>query len=153
MDAARAKELLLLHSTGHPDIRHATWAGGFLGSLRPYSGLRERNFHEVMAAVVALAPELRRERVDREVVAPLWALCFYARLWGVDPDGMLSHNNLISPEDTARLGGWVRAIEWAVAMLLHADGEDMDAALEEYRRISGRSHPPEPEPWPPPSAG
>jgi hypothetical protein len=91
--------------------------------------------------------------VDREVVLALWALCFYARLWGVDPDGMLRRNNLIASEDAARLDAWVRAIEWAVAMLLEAGDDSMDAALEIYQRITGRARPPAPEPWPQPGPG
>jgi hypothetical protein len=39
MDFERAKELLLLHSCGHPDIYHRKWAGGFIGSLNPSTGL------------------------------------------------------------------------------------------------------------------
>ena len=64
MDFDRAKELLLLHSCGHPDFHHPKWSTGFIGSLRPYTGLNEDNFHEVMAAIVAVAPHL----ADRQVL-------------------------------------------------------------------------------------
>jgi hypothetical protein len=66
---------------------------------------------------------------------------------------MLRRNNLIASEDAVRLDAWVRTIEWALAMLLDAGGDSMDAALEECRRISGRARPPAPEPWPPPGPG
>jgi hypothetical protein len=156
VDLAHARELLLLHSTGHPDVHHPTWERGFLGSLRPYRGLREANLHEVMAALVALAPELRRERVDREVVAALWGICMLARLCGLHPDGMLRRNGLISDEDVARLDAWVQAIQWAVSMLLGTtDGPDapLDEALAGYRQLTGRDRPPEPDPWPAPKPG
>src|SRR3954452_18791548 len=104
-----AKTLLLLHSCGSEDIDHPTWRGGCLGSLRPYGGsLNEGNFHAVMAALVGVAPHLRGEaRVDREVVSALWSLCALARLWALEPGGMLRRNGLISDADQARLAEWL----------------------------------------------
>jgi hypothetical protein len=39
--------------------------------LRPYQGLREASFHEVMDCIVALADELSSERIDRSTVSAL----------------------------------------------------------------------------------
>src|SRR5688572_28484608 len=103
MDFDRAKELLLLHSCQHPDFYHRKSAGGFLGSLRPYTGLNEDNFHEVMAAIVALAPHLLQSRqVDRDIMSSLWSLCRTAHNWGLHPNGMLRRNGLMSNEDVER---------------------------------------------------
>src|SRR5262249_5416555 len=111
----------------------------------------EENLDEVMAAVVTLAPDLRAERVDREIVSDLWGICMMARLWGVHPDGMLRRNRLISDDDVARLDAWVQAIQWAVSMLVDAAGDPddaLDSALADYRQLTGRDRPPEPDPWP-----
>src|SRR5262245_37045603 len=111
MTPAEAKELLLIHSFAHPDIKHPKMECGFLGSLRPYRGhLVEESFHEVMAALRALAPTFHQPTVDREVVGALWGICHLARSWGVHPDGMLRRNGLIQEQDIARLERWVDCI-------------------------------------------
>lgn len=149
MDSERAKELLLLHSCGHPDLHDPKWSGGFLGSLRPYTGLNEDNFHEVMAAIVAVAPHLADERyLDREIVNALWSLCMMARNWGLHPNGMLQRNGLIGGQDVERLEGWVEAIEWAVYALLDRASdvpfdEILDEALASYRQVTERDFPPD----------
>jgi hypothetical protein len=133
MDMTEAKELLLLHSFGHSDINHPKMLTGFLGSLRPYRGLREENLHEVMRAVIALAPSLQKDKlVDREVIGALWAICDLARTWGVHPNGMLQSNNLISARDVVRLENWVDAISHATMVLL--GGGDLEGALEAYTK-------------------
>ena len=81
MTRDEAKELLLLHSFSHPSApHHPKAAGGFLGSLRPYRGnLDPANLHEVIAALVTLAPEFEQPTLDREIVAALWSINHLAR--------------------------------------------------------------------------
>jgi hypothetical protein len=152
MEFEHAKQLLLHHSFQHPDFYHRKSAGGFIGSLRPYQGLNEDNFHEVMAAIVALAPHLLQSRqVDRDVMGALWSLCCAARDWGLHPNGMLRRNGLIAHEDVERLEGWVEAIEWAVMMLLDCEpaaplNEILVEALASYRQVTGREFPPDAAP-------
>ena len=99
-----AKSILLLHSYSHPDTDHPTLVGGFLGSLRPYTGLNETNFHAVMSAIIALAPYIQQaSTIDKEVVSAVWAICGLSRAWGIRPDGMLRRNNLIMDTDVTRL--------------------------------------------------
>ncbi len=140
MTSAQAKELLLLHSFSDPrSAEHPKALGGFLGSLRPYGGqLVEQNFHEVMEALRAFAPELSGEHVDREVVGALWGMCHLARAWGVEPEGMLRRNNLVSSADVETLAGWVDTLSYATMCLLDGSGEeeafhayDHDAAARE----------------------
>jgi hypothetical protein len=100
-----------------------------LGSLRPFSGLREANFHEVMQALRVLAPSMQGENVDRDVVSCLWGMCHLARAWGVHPNGMLRSNGLISASDADRLESWVWTISYAVMCIL--DGST-DEAFAEY---------------------
>jgi hypothetical protein len=130
MTSQEARELLLLHSFAYHDLEHPKMIGGFLGSLRPYQGLNEKNFHEVMEALYVLAPQLQMERVDREIVSALWSICYAAWLWGLDPGGMLQRNGLIAPEDVRRLGKWLECLGMAVMFLL--EGSDVEEALNVY---------------------
>lgn len=106
----------------------------FLGMLRPYRGLSEESFHDVMRCIVALAPELAAEHVDRSIASALWGLCYHARLWGLEESGMLRRNGLIAAADVARLAEWIDCIAWATMQLL--DTSDLDVALEPYRRLN-----------------
>jgi hypothetical protein len=106
---------------------------GFLGMLRPYKGLREASFHEVMECIVALADELSADTVDRPTISALWGICHLARAWGLEEEGMLQRNALISARDVERLGEWIDCISYATMLLL--DGGGLEAALEPYRQI------------------
>jgi hypothetical protein len=134
MTPAEAKALLLLHAFN--DLRsaeHPKGIGGFLGSLRPYQGhLLEQNFLEVMESLRVLAPGLSSATVDREVVAALWVICHLARAWGIEPEGMLRRNRLISATDVETLASWVDTISYATMCLLDGAGEE--EAFSEYDR-------------------
>ena len=132
MTSAEAKEMLLLHSFCDPrSAEHPKATGGFLGSLRPYSGhLVEENFREVMESLRVLAPELSGATVDRDVVGALWAMCHLARAWGVEPEGMLRRNALISAADVEILAGWVDTLSYATMCLL--DGSGQEEAFHAY---------------------
>jgi len=109
-----ARLLLLMHGPGTEDAdgEPLLVEDGFLCSLRPYSGLVERNFHLVMEALLTVGERLYREPlVDRELVKALWSICSTASGWGLHPDGMLQRNKLITPADTKRLQVWVDIIE------------------------------------------
>lgn len=130
MTTQEARELLLLHSFGHGDLDHPKMVGGFLGSLRPYQGLNEKNYHELMEAVRTLAPELQRESVDREIISALWSICYCTWLWGLEPGGMLRRNGLIAPEDVRLLSDWLEYLGMAVMLLL--EESSVEAAFGPY---------------------
>jgi hypothetical protein len=134
MTSAEARESLRFHSGSHPDVDDPRWSRGFLGMLRPYGGLRETSFHEVMRALRELATDLQNEMVDREVVSALFGICHLARAWGIHPDGMLRRNGLIAPTDVERLERWVWTISYATSCVL--DGS-IDEAFAEYDRDYG----------------
>ena len=131
MTPDEARALLAIHSGSHPDADDPRLANGFLDRLRPYRGLREESFHEIMACIAALADELAGDRLDRATVSALWDICFLARLWGVDEGGMLRRNGLISADDVKRLAAWLECISFAVMKLLA--GVSVDTALADYR--------------------
>jgi hypothetical protein len=125
MTEDEAKRLLLAHAG--PDLE-----AGFLGMLRPYRGLQEESFHEVMAALAALGPSLGHgQAVDRQVMGALWGICVLGQWWGVEPDGMLRRNKLISEHDVQRLTRWIRIISRAAFFLIEGSQE---AALDEYKQ-------------------
>ena len=65
MTEDEAKKALLSHAG--PDLKRE-----FLGMFRPYGGLREGSFHEIMAA---LGPGLGSgSTVDRQVMGALWGI-------------------------------------------------------------------------------
>lgn len=133
MNSEAAREVILGHGSGYTDANGEPFCfdDGFLGSLRPYRGLREANFHEVMKAVFVLGAEFHSEpTVDREVVESLWSMCTLARHWGLHPDGMLRRNNLISLEDQNILCEWIDVIEHTCHILL--GGHPPEAAIEPY---------------------
>lgn len=128
MEFAEAKELLLHHSFAHPDLNHPKSVTGFLGSLRPFTGLRHENIDEVMECLHAIADYLRTApAIDRELTNALWAISFLARYWGCTEDGMLRRNSLISGQEIQTLSDWTSQIDWTVCMLL--DGQDDDCAF------------------------
>src|SRR5437870_2228059 len=108
MTSEEARELLLLHRFGHPNVNHPKMETGFLGSLRHFRGLNEDNFHEVMAAIRTLAPELQRpDVVDKEILSALWDMCWQASLIGLHSLGALQRNNIISLQEIEQLEDWV----------------------------------------------
>lgn len=116
-------------------IQHAESESGFLGMLRPYHGLREEHFHEVMACLRAVRPAIAEGPRDRELERAVWSLCHLARSWGLDPDGMLQRNKVIAPEDVRKLQSWVDTISWTIFWLLQPDGATNEAFAEYDRRF------------------
>ena len=134
MDYEAAVNRILSHGIGRSDVPldESILPDGFLSTLRPWSGLREQNFLDVMEAIVALPPFLPQGQAwEGRLVAGLWGLTTTARLWALDPDSMLQRNGLISPAESTRLLLWVRCIEMAVSRLL--SGGDPEDALRYYR--------------------
>jgi hypothetical protein len=118
MTEQEAIEVLGFHCGVDERIDDPRWVNGFLGTLRPYRGLLERNFHEVMAALATLAERLHANDVPRAALSSLIGICHLGRAWGVHPDGMLRRNNLISPDDVTRLERWIETISYATMMVL-----------------------------------
>ena len=132
MTQAEAKNLLLHHAFSHEDYEHPKSQRGFLGMLRPFNGtLPEANYHEIMAALNALAEALEQPALDREVMAALWGICHLARAWGLEPEGMLRRNNLISAAQIEQLDAWVESISNATCCLL--DGSGRGEAFADYQ--------------------
>ncbi len=125
MDFAEAKYYLLLNGSGTSDAEGNPLVqdDGFLGTLRPYQGLKEDNFHSMMEALFAVGRNFSESlQVDREVVCSIWWICYLARQWGVDTQGMLRRNHLINEQDVARLAKWIDVIEYTTLSFLNGNG-------------------------------
>src|SRR3954469_770712 len=78
LTTVEARQTLLRHSEGAPADTPTT----LLETLRPYRGIRDEHYLEILHALATLAPELRTAgAVDREVVHSVWELCRTARAW------------------------------------------------------------------------
>ncbi len=121
MDYRDALNTILMHGIGRNDVplSEAVHEHGFIGCLRPWSGLRDENYRELMAAIVSLRESLAgRDQWPTELVVGIMGIVRMAHCWGLDETGMLRRNNLISDSDVAKLRFWVRRIEAVVEQLL-----------------------------------
>jgi hypothetical protein len=111
-----AKEELLRHA----GIAEDFYENGFIGCLRPYSGLKAENFHAVVEAVLSVGTVfVSAETIERSIVNAAWTLTSMARSHGLNDDSMLVRNKLISPEHRNQLSRWVDILEWMMLMLLN----------------------------------
>jgi hypothetical protein len=128
MEFSEAKAIIRMHAGAEDGPKMAT---GFLGCLRPYTGLAGENFEDVVEATAAVAEHLRiGPRIDRELVLALWSMCETARAWGVQEGGILPRNHLISPADQRMLATWVGIIEYMALRLLN--GNELPRAISPY---------------------
>ena len=123
MTFEQAVEQLSFHCGSNPNINDPRWEEGFLQTLRPYAGLRKDVYENLLECLAAVEEHLKRApQLDRRVINSLWAICHYARAWGLDPGGMLRRNDLISDRDQAQLTEWIDGI--AEKVVLWLDGMD-----------------------------
>jgi hypothetical protein len=116
MNFAEAKQLILKHAEGAPSETPST----LLESLRPYRGIQDRHFLEILEALVTVAPELNSgATVDREIVHALWDLCCTSRAWTRGPiEPMFHGRRFISGEEKQMLDEWIGIIESCTLRLL-----------------------------------
>ena len=130
MTTEEALALIRKHAFRDVDFDTLTSPDSFLGSLRPFVGLREENFKEVMEALRVLAPSLRADVMDRELMSDLWNMSWQASLIGLHSTGALQRNHIISDEEINRLENWVFQICFTISLLL--GGDDASIAFAEY---------------------
>jgi len=108
----------------------------FLGMLRPYRGLREAHYREVMHALAAVGPALQNPEVERELMADLWEIVFLPWLWALSPAGMVQRQNLMTADDQATLASWIEEIGLTVSLML--GGEDVPNAPSARRMLAAK---------------
>lgn len=131
MTEQEAIELLKHHSFTHEDIHHPKSEKGFLGMLRPFQGeLFESNFHEVMGIINVLKGHFSKDYIDRQIISNFWGICHLSRVWGIEQDGMLRRNKLISDNQIELLSTWTDCISYTIMNLL--EGLPDEEAFETY---------------------
>jgi hypothetical protein len=101
-----------------------------LNNLRPYTGINNRHFSEIVKALFFAAPLLNSQQVDRDLVHTIWDLTRSARLWTHGPREPMFHGrNFISDDDKKTLDRWTYEIESITLYLLRG--------FEDWEAISG----------------
>lgn len=121
MEYRDALNTILMHGIGRSNVplEHALCRDGFIGCLRPWSGLRDENYIELMRAILSLKESLGdRTEWPKELIAGIVGITRMAHCWALDDTGMLRRNGLISDDEVAKLRGWVWRIEGVVEQLL-----------------------------------
>jgi hypothetical protein len=114
----------------HAAIVEDYYEDGFIGCLRPYSGIRAENFHSVVESLLSVSIAFASTNtIERCIAESICRITVTARRWGIDDDGMLVRNKLISPDDRAQLRRWITIIE---TMML-----DLLAGLKPHETIHG----------------
>ncbi len=132
MTEKEAIELLKHHSFTHQDIYNPKSEKGFLGMLRPFKGeLFEDNFHELMEIIKVLKGQFGKDNIDRQVISNFWSICHFSRVWGIEQDGMLRRNSLISDNQIELLRNWTDCISCTIICLL--EGLPDEEAFDNYR--------------------
>lgn len=132
MTEEEAIELLRHHSFTHKNYSHPKSENGFLGMLRPFKGeLIESNFHELMSILKVLKDNFYKENIKRELVSSFWGICHLSKSWGIEKNGMLRRNNLITEKQVELLADWIDCLSYAIMNLLEGAGEE---AFEPYKQ-------------------
>ena len=121
MEYRDALNTILMHGVGRSDVplSEAVHEHGFIGCLRPWSGLRDENYLELMTAILSLHDSLAdRNNWPTDLIGGLVGITRMAHCWGIDETGMLRRNNLISESDVAKLRHWTGRIESVIEQLL-----------------------------------
>ena len=124
----------MAHSYLGTDSKDPVQVSGFIGSLRPWQGLREENFRQVLEALDVLSEELlNAPLLDRDIVSALWGICYLGRSWGVEPGASLRRHHIISDADVQTLAAWIDTIETRVLFLLDGSEGHNSAGGLNYR--------------------
>lgn len=124
MNAVKAKERIRLHAglvirEGEPCL---------VGRLRPFAGIAEADFADLVEALVTLHPLLTSvSAIERELCAALWDICYRARALALDRDSSIRRGGLASDAELSTLAAWIDCIESFVLRMLH--GVDLGSCL------------------------
>ncbi|MBX9626060.1 MAG: hypothetical protein K2X82_19845 [Gemmataceae bacterium] len=106
-------------------LRHAGWeenhGDGLLAWLRPYRGLNDDHFLEILHALYVLQLDWAdRPEVDRRAVGAIMDICLTGRNWTEDRyDDKIRRKDFISAADKAKLDDWLFVFEHYAVRLLH----------------------------------
>ncbi|MEL7498309.1 MAG: hypothetical protein AAFN77_11920 [Planctomycetota bacterium] len=134
-----ALNTILLHGVGRSDVPldEAIMDDGFIGCLRPWTGLRDENYRELMRAIVSLHDSLGgMDSWPKDLILALFGITRMTHCWALDDSGMLRRNNLVTDAEIAKLRGWIQRIESVVEQLLI--GNDPLETFPKLREVVGQ---------------
>ena len=99
----------------HAGITFSECNLGMVGRFRPYTGLNESDFVEVLTAILQLHSEwMNSEFIEKAAISAIWEICDRSRVLMLDPQSQIRRNKLAPESELARLAYWVGAIEHLV---------------------------------------
>ncbi|WP_372364847.1 hypothetical protein [Candidatus Uabimicrobium sp. HlEnr_7] len=110
MDFDDAKEVLAIHSGFSKTFDYSNETD-FLGTLRPYQGIEDEYFHEIVEALFSIQDHFKQDVVDRELMLYLWEICSSTICLALREGSLLRRNKLISDEDLKKLNSWIHIID------------------------------------------
>lgn len=131
-DYAASKRSILNHSgylivDGMPSL---------VGSLRPYRGLSEDTFLDLMMSLIGVHDAISRpDRIEREIVCSCWCIRSRISILALDEQSPLRRNRLISEEDLGRIHHWHRAIDTFCWQCFH--GSDLQSCASAFADYVG----------------
>ncbi len=119
MDLDEIKRLIRVHAGFDLDELNP----GILSRLRPYVGIREMDFAEIINLIILLHPSVIRSSViEPEICAALWSICESARTLALRSGSAVRRNHLASDDVLEQLSNWISAIEiFSIRMLRGVD--------------------------------
>jgi hypothetical protein len=107
-DVIAAKQTILIHA-GHLDVEGRS---SIVASLRPFQGVKEEDFCEFFAALIALHEAISGpECVERDLVYALWDFCARLRILAIGASSSLRTNRIIDESLVARLTAWHDSVD------------------------------------------
>ena len=107
-----------------------------LQTLRPYHGLRDDVFHDLVFGLTWAMWHSREGDLDRQLVAAACYLNRQIRLIGTNEDSALRRNHLIEDDDLAKLREWLRIVDDLMERTLMAP--QFSAAVQRYAFYLGK---------------
>lgn len=117
-----AEDLLRVHGGSCEDASDERMYSGMLFSLRSWnSPLDPENFHEVMACIKAIGPELSSEKVRSRPLSDLWAIYYLGSCYVADPNRQERRKEVLSEDELGIELQWLDCIGYAVMTYLQYD--------------------------------
>jgi hypothetical protein len=115
-DFATSKKSILNHA-GYLAIEGMP---SLVGSLRPFQGLCEHDFLDLMTSLIGVQERISRPtRIERDIVCACWHIRSQMTVLALDELSPLRRHKLISQRDFERIHYWHRAIDTYCGQCFH----------------------------------
>jgi hypothetical protein len=127
MNKSESLEILLQHARLEEGPRFRT---GIVAMMRPFDGIKESNFHEVMECLYLLQGELASDRLNKDIAYALLNITSALQEAFLFDSSALLRNRLIDKNGSAKLAAWTSIIY--SASLSYMRGRGHAVALSAY---------------------